>query len=101
MAAGYLISITDGRPLEVFGLCAIPATLVVGLPDQVDLGGDIHPALAIAVIGLSWVHALGALKYHFIDRDKTLLRMLGRGGQTSKTCATVEPEEHAKEIAFP
>jgi cytochrome b561 len=43
MAAGYLISTADGRPLEVFGLCAIPATLV-GLPDQADLAGDIHLA---------------------------------------------------------
>jgi cytochrome b561 len=84
MAAGYLISTADGRPLEVFGLVSIPATLV-GLPDQADLAGDIHLALAIAVIGLAGVHALGALKHHFIDRDRTLLRMLGRGRQTPKT----------------
>jgi cytochrome b561 len=84
MAAGYLISTADGRPLEVFGLIAIPATLV-RLPDQADLAGDIHLALAIAVIALAGVHALGALKHHFIDRDRTLLRMLGRGGQTPKT----------------
>ena len=84
MAAGYLISTADGRPLEVFGLFEIPATLV-GLRDQADLAGDIHLALAIAVIALAGVHALGALKHHFIDRDRTLLRMLGRGGQTPKT----------------
>ena len=84
MAAGYLISTADGRPLEVFGLFEIPATLV-GLPDQADLAGDIHLALAVAVVGLAGVHALGALKHHFLDRDRTLLRMLGRGGPTTKT----------------
>ena len=84
MAAGYLISTADGRPIDVFGLFSVPATLT-GLPNQADLAGDIHLALAIALIALAGIHALGALKHHFIDRDRTLLRMLGRGGATPKT----------------
>jgi cytochrome b561 len=79
MAAGYLISTADERPIDVFGLFAVPATLT-GLPEQADRAGDVHLALAIAVIILAGVHALGALKHHFIDRDRTLLRMLGRSG---------------------
>lgn len=77
MASGYLISTADGRPIEVFGLFSIPATLA-GLPNQADLAGDIHLALAITVIVLAVVHALAALKHHFMDRDRTLTRMLGR-----------------------
>lgn len=77
MAAGYLISTADERPIDVFGLFTVPATLT-GLPEQADRAGDVHLALAIAVIVLAGVHALGALKHHFIDRDRTLLRMLGR-----------------------
>lgn len=77
MAAGYLISTADERPIDVFGLFAVPATLT-GLPEQADRAGDVHLALAIALIVLAGVHALGALKHHFIDRDRTLLRMLGR-----------------------
>ncbi len=77
MAAGYLISTADGRAIDVFGLFQVPATLT-GLPNQADLAGAIHLALAITVIVLAAIHALAALKHHFIDRDRTLLRMLGR-----------------------
>jgi cytochrome b561 len=79
MAAGYLISTADERPIDVFGLFAVPAMLT-GLPEQADRAGDVHLALAIALVVLAGVHALGALKHHFIDRDQTLLRMLGRSG---------------------
>jgi cytochrome b561 len=75
--AGYLISTADGRAVDVFGLFRVPAT-IAGLPGQADIAGDVHLALAIALIALAGVHALAALKHHFIDRDRTLLRMLGR-----------------------
>jgi cytochrome b561 len=77
MVSGYLISTADGRPIEVFGLFAVPAT-VTGLPGQADRAGDIHLILAVTVIILAIVHALAALKHHFIDRDRTLVRMLRR-----------------------
>ncbi len=77
MLTGYLISTADGRPVDVFGIFAVPATLT-GLPNQADIAGDVHLALAIATIALASLHALAALKHHWIDRDRTLLRMLGR-----------------------
>ena len=77
MVSGYLISTADGRSVEVLGLFQVPATLT-GIPNQADLAGDIHLALAISVVVLVAIHALAALKHHFIDRDRTLLRMLGR-----------------------
>ena len=77
MTAGYLVSTADGRPVEVFGLFSVPATLS-GIENQEDMAGDIHFILAIALISLAGLHALAALKHHFIDRDTTLLRMLGR-----------------------
>jgi cytochrome b561 len=82
MASGYLISTADGRSIDVFGLFQVPATLTA-LPNQADLSGDIHLALAIAVIVLAGIHALAALKHHFVDRDRTLLRMLGRSRPAS------------------
>ncbi|MEJ2455221.1 MAG: cytochrome b [Candidatus Thiodiazotropha sp.] len=77
MLSGYLISTADGRPLEVFDWFAIPATLS-GIEHQEDIAGEIHLYLAWSVIVLAALHALAALKHHFIDRDMTLKRMLGR-----------------------
>jgi len=77
MTAGYLISTADGRPIEVFGWFAVPATLS-GLENQEDIAGDIHATLAYSLLGLAGLHALAALKHHFLDRDRTLKRMLGR-----------------------
>lgn len=78
MTAGYLISTADGRAVEVFGLFSIPATLQ-GLENQEDLAGIVHFYLAVTLITLATLHALAALKHHFLDHDRTLLRMLGRG----------------------
>jgi cytochrome b561 len=78
MLAGYLISTADGRDVDVFGLFSVPATLS-GLENQEDIAGDVHLALAITLLSAAGLHALAALKHHFLDRDRTLLRMFGRG----------------------
>lgn len=75
VVSGYLISTADGRPLEVFSLLNIPATLS-GLENQADSAGEIHELLAFGLIGLAALHALAALKHHFIDHDATLRRIL-------------------------
>lgn len=77
MITGYLIPTADGQPLDVLGLFSIPATLS-GIENQEDIAGEIHELLAFGLVGLSIAHALAALKHHFIDRDRTLKRMLGR-----------------------
>ncbi|MGB5834199.1 MAG: cytochrome b [Thiohalocapsa sp.] len=77
MTSGYLISTADGRPIDVFGLIQVPAS-ITGLPAQADTAGDVHFILAITLVSLAAIHALAALKHHFVDRDQTLMRMLGR-----------------------
>ncbi len=77
MISGYLISTADGRGISVFGLFEVPATLT-GLAHQEDVAGKVHLYLAWALVALSAAHALIALKHHFVDRDATLVRMLGR-----------------------
>lgn len=75
--SGYLITTAKGQALDVFNWFSIPA--VVSSDENLeDLAGEIHELLAFTIIGLAIVHALAALKHHFIDKDKTLLRMLGR-----------------------
>lgn len=77
MISGYLISTADGRSIEVFGLFSIPAS-ITSIPNQEDFAGAVHLYLAIGLIVLVVLHALGAIKHHIIDRDRTLMRMFGR-----------------------
>ncbi|WP_416427317.1 cytochrome b [Pseudomonas sp. App30] len=79
MAAGYLISTADGVGIPVFGLFEVPA-LISGLPNQAETAGDVHLYLAWILVIFAVLHGLAALKHHFIDRDATLVRMLGRKG---------------------
>lgn len=60
IVAGYLISTADGEPISVFGWFSVPATLS-GLPDQVDVAGEIHLYLAWALVVFAVLHALAAL----------------------------------------
>ena len=74
--SGYLIVTAKGEALAVFNLFSIPASLS-DLSNQADLAGDFHSLMAWTLILLAVAHALAALKHHFIDKDKTLKRMLG------------------------
>ncbi|UAW98784.1 cytochrome b [Halopseudomonas nanhaiensis] len=76
LTSGYLISTAKGQPVSVFGWFELPA-LITTIPQQADRAGAVHYWLAMGVLGLAALHALGALKHHFIDRDDTLRRMLG------------------------
>ena len=77
MVSGYFITTADGRPLEVFGRFAVPATLS-GIDGQEDIAGVVHLVLAVSLVVLALLHAAASAKHHFIDHDRTLLRMLGR-----------------------
>ena len=82
LISGYLISTADGKPINVFGLFEVPATLSdAGV--QADTAGVVHLWLAWSVVILSVLHGLAALKHHFIDKDDTLKRMLGRSSVDS------------------
>lgn len=80
LISGYLISTADGKPISVFGLFEVPAT-VSDAGVQADLAGQIHLWLAWGVVIVSVLHTLAALKHHFIDKDVTLTRMLGKSSQ--------------------
>lgn len=75
--SGYFISTADGRGIEVFGWFEVPA-VVLGIENQEDLAGDIHFVLAVTLISMVVVHAAAAMKHHWIDKDPTLKRMLGK-----------------------
>lgn len=77
MISGYLISTADGRGISVFGWFEVPSILS-GIDNQEDIAGGVHEILAYILIAFVVVHAVGALKHHFIDKDRTLTRMLGQ-----------------------
>ncbi|MGF1727491.1 cytochrome b [Photobacterium nomapromontoriensis] len=74
--SGYLISTADGRAIDIFNWFSIPSVGEL-FPNQSDIAGDVHYYLAYSLIGLSVLHAIAALKHHFINKDNTLKKMLG------------------------
>jgi cytochrome b561 len=73
--SGYLIATADNRPAPFFGLVDVPA-LIRAFDHQEDIAGEIHEFCAWGLVVLAGLHALAALKHHFIDKDTTLRRML-------------------------
>lgn len=76
LLSGYLIPTADGEAIAVFNWFEVPA-LLSGLDNQETLAGKVHEYLAWALIAVVVVHVAGALKQHFINRNRTLARMLG------------------------
>lgn len=76
VASGYLISTADGRGVGFFGLFEVPAT-IYGAEGQEDAAGEVHLFLALTLMAIVALHVAGAVKHHFIDKDDTLVRMLG------------------------
>jgi cytochrome b561 len=77
MVSGYLISTADNRGIIVFGLTEVPG-FGEFFPEQADIAGTVHWYLALTLLALVVLHAGAALKHHFVDKDNTLTRMLGR-----------------------
>lgn len=73
--SGYLISTADGRGIDIFNWTTLPS-MGEWFANQEDIAGFIHEWLAYGLIALVSVHALAALKHHFLNKDTTLIRML-------------------------
>lgn len=76
IATGYLIPTAEGSGIDVFGWFTVPA-FETGIANQEDIAGRLHLWLAWTLIALVGLHVAGALKQHFINRNRTLKRMLG------------------------
>jgi cytochrome b561 len=77
VVSGYLITTADGQGVPVFNWFEIPAAFD-GIENQEDIAGAVHEWLAYILIVLVVLHALAALKHHFINHDATLRRMFGK-----------------------
>lgn len=77
--SGWIMSMSGGYPVSFFGL-AVPSFIDKNA-DINALSWKIHQFLAYAlVIGIA-LHASGAFKHHFIDKDNTLKHMVFRPAQ--------------------
>ena len=75
LLTGYLISSSDGRPIDFFGAWQVP-TVDLGIADQADRAGELHKIFAYIMMALVALHTLAACWHHFILKDDTLMRML-------------------------
>ena len=75
--SGLLGSLFSGRDVAVFGLFTIPAQTKIEWLQAIGHGVHSWFGKAMAVVVL--VHVAAALKHHWIDKDATLLRMVGGG----------------------
>lgn len=85
--SGMLTSGASGHGFGIFGLELVPARHPADNPNQflaynaflAHNGEKSHQFLAYLLSATALLHVAGALKHHLVDRDRTLLRMLGRG----------------------
>jgi len=75
LVSGYLITSADGKAIAVFDWFNVSAFILIA-ENQEDLAGAIHYYIAYTLIFMALIHALAALKHHFIDKDNTLKRMI-------------------------
>ncbi len=76
-ASGLMGSFFGGREIGFFDLFTVPAGPKIEWLSSAAYW--IHGTGAFAVAGAVLLHVAGALKHHFLDRDATVARMIGRG----------------------
>ncbi|MCV6624146.1 MAG: cytochrome b [Cellvibrionaceae bacterium] len=84
--SGMAMSAFGGHGIFVFGIELLPLNLDPSgdgkvIPIHGFLAGlfsDVHEVLAYLLLVSLALHVIGALKHHFIDKDGTLRRMLGK-----------------------
>ncbi len=76
--SGWVIHSTANFPLDLYGVLAVPDIVPAGIDEAwaEQWAKTAHYWMFIAICVLVAIHALGALKHHFLNGDKVLLRML-------------------------
>jgi len=74
--SGWVMSMSGGYPVAFFGI-DVPSFISKN-SDLNKLSWQIHQILSYALIAGVLLHATGALKHHFFDKDQTLKRMVFR-----------------------
>jgi cytochrome b561 len=65
---GFLMTNASGKPVSYFGLFDLP--LLIGENHNLhEILEEVHGFLAFTILALVGLHALGAIKHRFIDKD--------------------------------
>jgi len=80
---GAIMSIYGGYGIDIFGLILIPESydpnnkdIIIPINKMVsNIAYELHDLVADLMIGVIFLHIIGALKHHFIYKDHTLYRM--------------------------
>lgn len=73
--SGWMLSSAAGRPVSFFGLFTLP-NLLAANKELAETFKEVHETIAWLIIVTVALHALAALKHHFLDKDQSLRRML-------------------------
>ncbi|WP_353155391.1 cytochrome b [Herminiimonas fonticola] len=73
--SGYFYSLAAGVPVVYLGILPLPVFIAPD-PELKVLLKQVHYACNVTLLIVFCLHVLGALKHQFIDRDRTLQRML-------------------------
>lgn len=75
--SGVMSSVFAGRPVSVFGWFSIPAQTEISA--LAGFASATHGFVGKALAALVIVHIAATLKHHFVDKDRTLTRMVSGG----------------------
>lgn len=84
--SGIMMSGFGGHGIHIFGIELLAMNPDPTNPHEViainamlaDLGDELHGTGGDVLIIAIFLHALGAIKHHLVDKDNTLCRMLGK-----------------------
>ncbi|MGM0564933.1 MAG: cytochrome b [Pseudomonadota bacterium] len=84
--SGFLMSAVGGSGVEVFGLEVVarnpdpndPSETVAHNETVASIAHQMHGLVGYTLIVAVVLHTVGALKHHWVDKDRTMARMLGK-----------------------
>jgi cytochrome b561 len=72
---GYFFSLSAGYPIVLFGILPLPV-LIEKNTDLAPILAEVHEILAYVLAALVLLHAMAAIKHHWLDKDDVLSQML-------------------------
>lgn len=79
LISGYLIATGGDQKIVLADWLTIPSLVKLSSSAAEEWVGELHEIFSYLLVGLALLHTLAACKHHWIDRDRTLLRMLWPG----------------------